>query len=392
MNTKMQKWAFIAILQASIVCCAEPTVVELTPPVLNSRSLLLELTYTRPVREGGCHIAKELFSGSQGDKTIVHCYGHGGVGWTTLFGSVNQAISLLEDKKAPIRVIGSGCMGLTAAIELAHRGYKIAGITTKEMYNIPSWRAGGLFSIESILSSCDEHDAIEALCVETFKTYQMIERGEHPYIYSDAVRFLPVYCSSNTDLGLEHLEVLGLIPPREEVTLDFGHGVVHPGYYKFMSFFMDTTQLMRQLTKEVKRLRIPIQMDDLQSFDEVREEIIFNCSGMGAQELNQDSQLMGVRGHLTLLNELAGTEHMDYMIYTKVIQDEKEEYLYMLPKSVSVTACDPNGVDCRGALGGTFIPSVDELSPGELEELDQREFKRLIERHSQFFQATPLPR
>ena len=50
--------------------------------------------------------------GNTSVKTIVNCYGHGGWGWTTLFGSVQYAIELFEktnpSKDIPIRVIGWG--------------------------------------------------------------------------------------------------------------------------------------------------------------------------------------------------------------------------------------------------------------------------------------------
>ena len=54
-----------------------------------------------------------------------------------LDGSVDKAIELFQQtsssKKTPIRVVGSGCMGVTAAIELSKLGYEVVGIS--------SWRA-----------------------------------------------------------------------------------------------------------------------------------------------------------------------------------------------------------------------------------------------------------
>ncbi|MES2272980.1 MAG: FAD-dependent oxidoreductase [Chlamydiota bacterium] len=379
------KRLFTAVSLICLGICLEAKVVQLTPPTLNSETICEQIVCTRPMREGKFNISTESF----GNKTLVNCYGMGGSGWTTLFGSVGKAIELFEqenkDKSIPIRIVGSGCMGLTSAIELSQRGYNIAGITTKSLYDMPSWRAAGYFALVSVKTSPEEQANLDKIGMDTFLTYQQIDQGMHSYIAKEAVRFIPVYCSENTDNGLENLEEMGLIPSHEEVTLDFGNGVTHPNYHAYMTYFLDTTSLMQQLTREVERLQIPIELKEIQSFDELQEEIIFNCTGMGARELNGDSKMIPVRGHLIALNEKSGIQHMDYMIYTTVTQDDREEYIYMFPKTISITPDHIQGVPCRSVLGGTFIPNVDQLSLKKQEELDIREFQQMLDRNSLFF-------
>ncbi len=363
--------------------------VFLTPPTITSATIAQEVVCFRPMREGKFNISTEVFKGNSGTKIIVNCYGHGGSGWTTLFGSVNKAINLFEqgflNKEKPIRVIGSGCMGLTCAVQLARQGYRVAGITTKDRYDIPSWRAAGYFALVSVRTSPEEQANLNEIGITTFKTYQQIEQGKHPYITQQAVRFMPVYCSQETEAGVEELEAQGLIPKKEFVTLNFGNGVTHPGYVKYMTYFMDTTSLMRQLWAEVDALGIPVEDKAITSFDEIEEEIIFNCSGLGARELNQDNTMISVRGHLIMLNEESGTAHMDYMIYTKVEQDGNDEYIYMFPKSISVTPDTKQGTHCRGTLGGTFIAHTDRLTRAQQDELDSKEFNKLLDRNCKFF-------
>src|SRR5690242_19684906 len=115
-----------------------------TPPVLKEASIDQRFACTRPMREGKFNISAEEVNG----KAVIHCYGHGGSGCTTLFGSVERSIELYEKEfgkrpKTPIRVIGSGIIGLTTAIELTRRGYEVAGITAKELYDLPSWKNAG---------------------------------------------------------------------------------------------------------------------------------------------------------------------------------------------------------------------------------------------------------
>lgn len=399
MCTKIGFISSVFLMIGQVLLAGEPKVVKLTPPVFNQTTISQEITCTRPMREGRFNISTETFKGKEGSKLIVNCNGHGGSGWTTLFGSVKKAIELFQeqnpDKSIPIRVIGSGCMGLTSAIELSNLGYTVAGITTKELYDIPSWRAAGYFALVSVKTSPEEQENLNLIGVNTFLVYQQIDRGLHPYITKEAVRMLPVYCDMEigtkaTDCGVEDLVSRGLLPPPEEVTLDFGNGVLHPEYAKYMTYFMNTTVLMRQTTAEVKRLGIPIEMREVKSYDEVKEAIVFNCAGLGARELNQDDKMIPVRGHLIMLKENAGTEHMNYMIYTRVLQGGKDEYIYMFPKTLSVTPDNIKGTPCIGVVGGTFIPNVDKLTPEEQEKLDKEEFRKMRDRASLFFTGKPF--
>jgi hypothetical protein len=368
---------------------AERKIVKLTPPKIDNKTIGDMLYCTRPMRDGKFQIGCETIDG----KTVTHCYGHGGSGPTTLFGSVQQAIECFEktnpSKEKPIRVIGAGVMGLTSAIELARRGYKVS-ISAKDRYeDMPSWKAAGYFALVSVQTSKEEQDNLNQIGMNTFLTYQQIEKGEHPYLKKETVRYLPVYCSEDTESGVEDLEKRGLIPPREYVTLDFQNGAIHPNFVKFMSYFINTTSLMKQLAAEVERREIIVSIEEIERFKEVEEDVIFNCTGLGARELNHDDKMIAVRGHLVALSEEAGSDHMDYMIYTKVKQNKEDRYVYMFPKDVSVTPENTEGMPCRAVLGGTFIPHTDKLSPEELETLDKKEMQLMLDRNSLFFTGKP---
>jgi D-amino-acid oxidase len=359
----------------------------LTPPKLEKETIATEVRCVRPMREGTFNISSE----DLGEKFVVHCYGHGGCGWTTFMGSVERAIELFQmrypspETTPPIRVIGTGCMGLCSAIELTRKGYSVTGITTDELYNIPSWNAAGYFALVSVKISPEEEETVNRINLSTFHSYQKMEKGEHPYLSSNAVRWLPVYCSQDTHAGVEELEEQGLIPPREIVDLDFGNGVIRHDFVKFMTYFFDVTTLMRELHAEVARLGIPIEMGKVETFDDVSENLVFNCTGLGGGDLAKDFKMIPVRGHLFMLNEGAGQAHMDYMIYSKVLQEGKEEYVYLFPRTQYITPENPAGIRCYGVLGGTFIPGAEKLSSADLAELDAKEFQRLFDRNVQFF-------
>lgn len=376
--------AYLTLLTA--VSLFAENIERLNPPIISPDTISQKIVCTRPMREGRFNISAE----DKDDKLLVHCYGHGGSGCTTSFGSVSRAIELFEQQlgdrpKQPIRVIGCGIIGMTAAIELKLKGYEVTGIDARELYEIPSWKNAGYFALVSVQTDPEEQCNLNKIGMSTFLEYKKIYEGNHPYITRECIKYMPVYCSEETVAGVEDLEKAGLIPERESVTLDFGNGVQHPRFCKFMTYFMDTTRIMMQLRETVDRLGIPVEIKEVNAFDEVEESIIFNCTGLGAKLLNNDDKMVAVRGHLINLNEQAGLEHMNYMIYTKVKGDGAEEYVYMFPKSLQVTHDNVQGKAVNATLGGTFIRDTDLLTQEELDALDQAEFEKLYQRNLHFF-------
>lgn len=364
---------------------AQTSIVHLKSPILSEKTILQYITCTRPKRQDGVNISIDQIN----QKQVIHCYGHAGFGWSTLFGSINHAIKLFEshavDLNKPICVIGSGCMGLTAAIELARRGYAISKIVTKDLYDLPSWSAPGCFALDSATMARPEKEQHKKMVFETFKIYQSADAGTHPYLNRGSVRFLPIYCMDGMYDGFVGLEEEGIIPQREIVRLDFGNGVQRENFVKFMTYFMDTAKLMQQLHDEVVRLGIPIEMGNVTSFDDLQEDIVFNCTGMGSKELINDPSMVPVRGHLIVLNENAGKEHMDYMVYAKVEQNGQQEIVLMFPKSFAVSSNYSQGFAVYATLGGTFLPFDTVMTEQALKALDEREFKKLTDRLSLFF-------
>lgn len=361
------------------------SIVHLKAPIISEKTILKYVTCTRPKRQDGVNISIEQIN----QKQVIHCYGHAGFGWSTLFSSINQAIELFErhatDLNKPICILGSGCMGLTTAIELVRRGYTVSKIITKDLYDLCSWRAPGCFALDSTIMAGPEKENHKKMVFETFKVYQDVASGIHPYLKQEAVRFLPIYCMDGMYGGFVGLEEEGIIPSRETATLDFGNGVQHKNFVKFMTYFMDTALLMQQLHNEVTRLGISIEINTISSFDQVDENIIFNCTGLGSKELNSDTNMIPIRGHLIVLNEYAGNKHMNYMLFAKIEQNNAQENVHMFPKSFAVSSDYPQGVISYATLGGTFLPIDPAMTEQALAELDEREFNKLTDRLSLFF-------
>jgi glycine/D-amino acid oxidase-like deaminating enzyme len=355
-------------------------VVKLDPPLISKETVIETNVGMRPCREGSFNIS---ISEDDEGKIIVNNYGHGGSGWTTVFGSVNKAIKLYEDagfpKDKPLIVLGSGCIGLVTAIELKRQGYNVVALQTKELNDITSYKAGAIFAVIPHGYSEEVRADISKMAYESFAVYQLILKGEHSYIPSTSVKFMPAYLSDRPKNAIE-LKTLGLLDSIEPVTLDFGK-VKREGFYKVPGLYIEPAQVMKALTQEVIKLEIPILIQEACCFCCVEAPVVFNCTGMGAKELMDDKQLTPIRGHTLTLSKEAGSGHMDYMIFGKF----NEGSLYLLPRSLSVTEEYPDGREVAGLIGGTFIPNCDQLNKEELKALDEREFNSLYDRAHSFF-------
>jgi D-amino-acid oxidase len=51
----------------------------------------------RPMREGGPRVEAETLTGKAGDLKVVHCYGHGGYGYQSSYGSAVMVLALVKN-------------------------------------------------------------------------------------------------------------------------------------------------------------------------------------------------------------------------------------------------------------------------------------------------------
>jgi hypothetical protein len=292
----------IALLIVSFALFADEAVVErLDPPELSREACLC----TMPISAAKLKISLE----TSDKKTVVNCYSDSGSQWSLLFGAARKAVQLYSDtnpkKRKEIRIIGSNCMGLAVAIELSKEGYRVSAINEK---NLTSERAPGYIALPF---SAAEDEEFNEVGLDTFLAYEKIFLGKHRFIKKDAVAIAPLYCHADDITGLEELEARGLIPPPENVTLDFGNGVTHSDFFKYMIYLPNREALMRDLIAEVKRLKIPFEKREVASID---EKVIFNC-------VSDDEEVPVAAAIIS----------PGYTLCTKMQQNEKEEFIYVLP-------------------------------------------------------------
>ncbi len=354
-----------------------PPIINLTPPRLDEDCIAQRITCIRPKRAKALKLEGQIVDG----KLIMHNYGAGGIGWTLLFGLVDHSVRQFEELVAsnpqfanrPIRIIGAGCMGLYTAIGLHKKGYQVA-ITAKEIEDITSYKAAGIVAPSKITTGKSAHEAalIERLALSAYATYMAIANGTHPYISAGA-RHIPLYAypgNDDTDFTLTHYVTAGLISPPTTVMIDFGTGKRYQVAH-YETLFIDTVTLMNRLHDLCRTAGIVITKAHVTHFNDLVEDVIFNCSGLGATALNSDAAMVPVQGHLIALKHQPAAPAHEYIIHARVQTVGRNgyprtEYVYFVPKG-------------EGMLGTSYITCQAGL------DTNAHEFDRILQRARNFF-------
>lgn len=355
---------------------------KITPPNIGDAYLGEKILCYRPMKHG----APNLSLAKEGDKIVAHNYGHGGSGWTLGPGSAKYVNSLLiesdlgaalSDKSTPIAIIGAGLIGLFTAYDLIQRGFSNITIYAEQLVTLPSHYAGGLLAPVSMDNDHAMQAIIDEIGIEAYRFYKGIASNENSD-FKKGARKVPSYFSSRDDSGLEPYvgKVMG---PAKDVILDFGNGTTRTMVVYDDGVFMNTALLMDELHEFMKRHHIEIIQQKIQSFDELNQQFIFNCSGLGSRELAKDSALVPVQGHLIMLKNQV-PENMNYMILvyfgegkTEMNQKVKRSF-YLFPKHLPDSA--PQDI---GVMGGTFIEG------GSPDKPNLKEFDAIVRGAKEYF-------
>jgi len=330
----------------------------------------------RPSHKSGLPVVKAEI---KNEKYISHNYCHSGIGYSIMFGTINQSIDnllnlkkdLLTNKNQEITVIGLGCIGLYTVLKLHYLGYTNVKIIGEKFDETPSIYAGGLMEI-SLMKDIDA-DYMNKIFYETFIEYKKIYENNHE-ILNKGIRFVDYFTDEfNDKMGISYIEHKGLIPKVNKVFLEFdtNKNLKLPVYH-FKTFHIVTIEFMDHMMNKAKEFKIPIEFRKIKNFEEVNSEIIFNCTGLGSRELNNDSDCYPIAGHGINLNNEEYSKH-DFIIRLENVEKLENDHpingpLYFMPKNT-------------GFIGGTYMPYYD----GENKEKNDLEFSKLVKRAQYFF-------
>lgn len=309
------------------------------PPIDVAEDRILRVQVgLRPYRPQGFVVARQ--EGLL--KTLVHNYGHGGAGVTLSWGSSLQAVeSGFDPALRRYAVAGCGVMGLTTATLLQQRGASVTIYAKSLPPHTTSNIAGGHWSPYSVFES---HSASPAFMAQYWRavrdSYRLFEAMVGPRYGIHWRRNFAV----NEGPGLnqrqermrEFLPDLANLPPGEH---PFGDAWV----VTFRSMLIEPNIFLGRLMEDFLANGGRIETRDFSHRDELAslpEDVIFNCTGLGAKALFDDPDLVPARGQLV---HLRPQPEVDYNLFG--------DRAYLFPRSDAIV------------IGGTFDTGQWDLQP-----------------------------
>ncbi len=367
---KFKHFSFSLLLAFNCLLLSEVEIRKIIPPKLNTENLGKKILCYRPMRKGSPRI--EVVE--VGEKVVANNYGHGGSGWTLGPGSATYVNNLLLKKypeitkETPIIIIGAGCLGLFTAYDLVNKGFKNLTIIADKTENLTSHNAGGLICPVSMDNDLNPElqTLIDKIGIDAYKFYESIAKKQNSTVKDGAI-IVPAYFANRQESGLEPY-VGEVMQPAKDVVLDFANGKTQAMVVYDDCIFVNTPKLMTALNNYLKPL-VKFEKKHINSVSEINTKYIINCAGLGAKNLNNDSKMVSVQGHLIMLKDQEPKD-LNYMLLvyfeeskTKNGQKVKRSF-YIFPKQLENSQTNDIGV-----VGGTFIENSDESTPNE-EEFD----------------------
>ena len=270
----------------------------------------------RPHRVGGVRLElePEPIASRWGPKFLIHNYGHGGAGITLSFGCASVVAdhvhtllrAIGRTRRMSVAVIGSGVIGLTVASELRRRWPRLrVTVYAKELdvRRTTSFKAAGQFEPSGIYEEYETDEGRNILANYLRRSRnRIVELGDASRWPHYGIAFRRNYTLNHRIPAFDTHTPLDVVPKPRTGTLPFRSLNVAGREYR--TWLINPTILLTRLVSDLKRSGVPFRrrmFTDVQSFAELRENIVINCTGHGAKALVQDDQMLARRGHLVLL-------------------------------------------------------------------------------------------
>jgi glycine/D-amino acid oxidase-like deaminating enzyme len=311
---------------------------------VSSERVIRTIVGLRPFRPSGFVVRGEKLDA----KTLIHNYGHGGAGITLSWGTSNLAVE--EGVKSGARecaVIGCGVVGLSTARLLQLRGYRPVIYAKAMPPETTSNVAGGLWEPTSLFDHGHTSDAFRRQYQEAarfaFRRYQSMAGEQY------GVRWLPLYSLSNDRAYITppedspNFEIEKLYPEGRVLTIkDHPFRVAYA--HRRQTMLIEPATYLNALVRDFLTAGGRVLMREFASVREIAslpEELVFNCTGLGAKQLFGDPELTPIRGQLVFL---LPQPEVDYCTVGP-------GSVYMFPRHDGIL------------LGGTFERDVARLEP-----------------------------
>lgn len=351
-GTDMSLKFFISSMFIFLNCCYASEVVNLSTPDLSESKIIAYSTGLRPYRKKGIRLEAERI----GNKLIIHDYGHGGSGISLSWGCAQEAINILKNNKnmpAPIAILGAGVIGLTTAHLLKDQGYDVTVYADTFVPFTTSNRAAGLFSPDFALGDMPEDLVLRLKQTSYLKFYNLAHNIDTEF---QGVFVLPSYSEKS------QLQVTDVLPDSHVIV---NCNNVTKVCRKRSDIVFDLNIYLTDLFEKAKVKGVVFEMKKMSSINDLqdlKQKVVFNCTGLGSRELFNDTDLVPVKGHLVIFS---AQPNINYVV-TKWHQ-QKNTFFSLIPWKTQLL------------LAGTMEEGIEDLA------VDQETVNVLMNNAKSFF-------
>ncbi len=334
-----------------------PEHLRLAPVRVEYERIIRVVAGLRPYRAKGFVVRGD----QMGDKLLVHNYGHGGGGVTLSWGTSDLAVDIgFQGADKSYAVLGCGAVGLATARLLQERGGKVTIYAADLPPNTTSNIAGAQWWPYLVY----EHGNVGPEYLAQHKeaagrAYRRWQTMVGDYFGVSWRRNFSLSDNINSVLpGATGSVMEGLAPEAHNIP---------PGAHPFGPRWLQQFDTMHieppiylhavlndfHLAGGTLKVR---KFNALEQISSLREDVVFNCTGLGSRELFGDRGLVPVKGQLVVL---LPQPEVDYNL---LIEGD-----YMFPRRDGIV------------LGGTHQEGVFDLEP------DWDQAKRVMKHHTEIF-------
>jgi glycine/D-amino acid oxidase-like deaminating enzyme len=279
---------------------SRPAAPCLPRPRVSRDRLIRELVGLRPYRPSGFVVRADTL----GPKRLVHNYGHGGAGITLSWGTSRLATNLgLQGHVGPVAVIGAGVVGLTTARLVQEAGYPVTIYAAQLPPDTTSNVAGGQWYPSLLYDGDAITPAFEAQLVAAasyaYQRYQLLIGDEY------GVRWMTNYILTDTPPTESRTdELLAGMLPQSRTLAPGEHPFDSPYVSAFTGMMIEPPRLLRALLRDIRLAGGTIHVRDFRTPSDLLalpEGLVFNCTGLGSNQLFGDTELQPMRGQLAVL-------------------------------------------------------------------------------------------
>ncbi len=345
-------------------------------PTLDLDSIIRTKVGLRPYRDEGFVVRGERIN----DKVIIHNYGHGGAGITLSWGSSSLAMAELPDiGERRAAVLGAGIMGLTTARLLQARGWQVTIYAKAFSPDTTSDVAGGQWAPTGMYQ---RHNASAKFSAQLDQALQISYDTFRNIADSNLGAVNGVFWRENYHLSERsfsdnrpfYFDRWPQFFPGLQVLADADNPFAATHVLRSHSLLIEPAIYLPRLMTEISEsggIFIKREMQSLAEILTLNEPVIFNCTGLGAAQLFNDTALTPIRGQLVFA---AADSRVDYMTHggsgaNNASSANNSDLMYMFPRQDGIL------------LGGTYERGATHLTA------DASTTARIVTSHARLFQA-----